>query len=134
MSTSRTFIANGRTVVVTQSEKKLPPELKAQWLAALRSGEYIQCTGQLSREVEGVMQHCCLGVLCRLQGRLEKTGSLEYDGTMDTASSLVLSHDNPVYFLTEVVSREEGIPCTLADLNDRGATFAEIADIIEYAF
>lgn len=133
MSTARILIISNRTVVVTQSEKKLPPELKAQWLAALRSGEYIQCTGQLSREVEGVMQHCCLGVLCRLQGRLEKTGSLEYDGTTEFASSLVLSPDNPVYFLTEVVTNMDG-PCTLADLNDRGATFVEIADIIEYAF
>lgn len=134
MSTSRTFIVNGRTTVVTQSEKKLPPELKAQWLAALRSGEYIQGTGQLSREVEGVMQHCCLGVLCRLQRRLVKIGSLEYDGTSAPASSLVLSTDNPVYFLTNFIARMDDVPCTLADLNDRGATFAELADIIEYAF
>lgn len=37
-------------------------EIKAQWLAALRSGEYAQGAGALSRN--GL--HCCLGVLCEL--------------------------------------------------------------------
>ena len=134
MSTSKAFIANGKTIVVTPLETKLPTELKAKWLAALRSGEYTQGRGQLSLEVEGVMHHCCLGVLCRLQGRLVKIGSLAYDGTLVSASSLVLSTDNPVNFLMHFRARMDGAERTLADLNDRGASFAEIADIIEYAF
>lgn len=119
---------------ITPCKQKLPTELKAQWLAALRSGEYTQGRGQLSLEVEGVMHHCCLGVLCNLQRRLVKIGSLAYDGTLVSASALILSRDNPVYFLTYFIASMDGAECTLADLNDRGTSFAEIADIIEYAF
>lgn len=51
---------------------KLKPEVKAKWLAALRSGEYNQTTSVLCRlpEDDGengeVVSHCCLGVLCEL--------------------------------------------------------------------
>lgn len=38
------------------------PEVKAQWVKALRSGEYQQGIGQL-READ---RFCCLGVLCDL--------------------------------------------------------------------
>lgn len=38
------------------------PEIKAQWVAALRSGEYEQCREAL-RSRDGF---CCLGVLCDL--------------------------------------------------------------------
>lgn len=44
---------------------KLHPEIKAQWVAALRSGEYKQGQGGLqSITADGVATHCCLGVLC----------------------------------------------------------------------
>ena len=41
-------------------ENKLDPELKAKWLAALRSDEYKQ--GKYCLNIEG--EFCCLGVLC----------------------------------------------------------------------
>lgn len=39
------------------------PEVKAEWLAALRSGDYRQGRNQLKTE-EG--EYCCLGVACNL--------------------------------------------------------------------
>jgi hypothetical protein len=39
------------------------PEIKAKWVAALRSGEYRQGQAFLRQEVDGVTCHCCLGVL-----------------------------------------------------------------------
>lgn len=43
------------------------PEIKAQWVAALRSGEYKQGTGVLRETDEsGETTYCCLGVLCEL--------------------------------------------------------------------
>ncbi len=36
------------------------PEVKAEWLKALRSGEYKQCRGSLAKHNQG---YCCLGVL-----------------------------------------------------------------------
>ena len=44
---------------------KLKPAVKAEWLSALRSGEFSQCKGKLS---DGV-GHCCLGVLSELAVR-----------------------------------------------------------------
>lgn len=41
---------------------KLKPEIKARWLAALRSGDYKQ--GRNYLRSRGT--HCCLGVLCEL--------------------------------------------------------------------
>lgn len=41
------------------------PELKAKWLAALRSATYGQCQGALRRQPQGF---CCLGVLLDVSG------------------------------------------------------------------
>lgn len=40
------------------------PEIKAKWLAALRSGAYTQGIGQLVRYTNRESKYCCLGVLC----------------------------------------------------------------------
>ena len=39
------------------------PDVKAAWVAALRSGAYTQGTGMLRRDLGGKVEHCCLGVL-----------------------------------------------------------------------
>lgn len=47
--------------------EKMKPEVKAAWVAALRSGEYQQTTGSLHRFKESASERlgfCCLGVLC----------------------------------------------------------------------
>ena len=42
-------------------------EVKQQWVAALRSGEYKQGKNALRRQYEGEdAEFCCLGVLCDL--------------------------------------------------------------------
>lgn len=46
---------------------KLNPERKAQWVAALRSGEYVQGNEWLQRD--GRM--CCLGVACDLHSKTQ---------------------------------------------------------------
>jgi hypothetical protein len=44
-----------------------PEEVGALWVRALRSGDYEQTTGRLTRvDDDGTMRHCCLGVLCEL--------------------------------------------------------------------
>ena len=45
--------------------EKMDPALKAQWVAALRSGQYTQGTGFLKRTA-GSTTYCCLGVLCEI--------------------------------------------------------------------
>jgi len=43
------------------------PELKAKWIAALRSGDYRQGRGML-KSVYREDTYCCLGVLCDVSG------------------------------------------------------------------
>lgn len=51
---------------------KLDPKIKAQWVAALRSGQYSQCRSSLRTTKqnpdtnEETYSYCCLGVLCDL--------------------------------------------------------------------
>lgn len=124
------------------SSTKMNPEIKSRWVAALRSGEYKQTTGRLRRD--GGM--CCLGVLTDLAVRDGvaawisssggEPGSIE-DDTGEVRISL----------LPNIVARWAGLPidgdqcgpkvsiqqlkCALAEHNDSGRTFAEIADAIE---
>lgn len=133
------------------------PEIKAKWVAALRSGKYQQGTGYLKRREanSAEYQHCCLGVLCEL--------ALE-DGLKIT------TEERPAYMAHNTISVTFGIetttlppevskwagmtdgaprvkcdnvanpddPILLSELNDgsyrngrNSATFDEIADLIE---
>lgn len=108
------------------------PEIKARWVAALRSGEYQQGTGGLRSEEN---EFCCLGVLCDLhdpRGWEESAdeGGFFYDGY---ESELPPRHIKEWAHLnwnsTFVVI--DGSLNTLYHHNDNGRTFAEIADAIE---
>jgi hypothetical protein len=47
-------------------------EIKTQWVAALRSGQYKQTSGTLHRlRDDGSEGYCCLGVLCELAEKAE---------------------------------------------------------------
>lgn len=116
---------------------KMNPEWKAKWLTALRSGDYEQCTGKLHEKDDGF---CCLGVLCDIYpgGRWEEgpdENSVEMVSCHGSSkSSQVLPHslskelgiDN-----SSVLIDDKGADNWLAALNDAGASFEEIADIIE---
>ena len=51
---------------------KLPKKIKQDWINALKSGNYIQGSGQLCNFLEGdeldEIEYCCLGVLGSLLG------------------------------------------------------------------
>lgn len=107
------------------------PEVKAKWVAALRSGEYKQGREQLKYGNE----FCCLGVLCDLYA---KEHEVEFDdGLADYGSELPsdtvcewagLPKNNPEVqvdgYLHEVSVHNDG---TVVE----GKTFAQIADAIE---
>jgi len=118
---------------------RLPEEIKTEWVAALRSGDYEQLHCKLS---DGV-RYCCLGVLSKLQSRLT---FLEYRWC-DLASSIhsALSSNNPLHevlynsgkLAVEVhltVGDLVMVCSSLVQLNDSGATFDEIAWVIDNVF
>lgn len=117
------------------------PEIKKQWVDALRSGEYLQ--GQdLLRDANN--KFCCLGVLCDFYS---KATGVEWGNSFNIGRGLCMHEEYDV--LPGRVAEWVGLPLeggndwtevpvcygsgstTLASMNDRGDTFAQIADVIE---
>lgn len=108
-------------------------DIKAQWVQALRSGNYVKGLGNLKAEyVDGLVRYCCLGVLCELSPveGLTVGRQTEWDTHATYLPPSVqqwagLDTGNPK------VSYMSG-ESTLADVNDRtDSTFEDIADLIE---
>jgi hypothetical protein len=114
-----------------------PPEmleLRRKWLEALRSGNYHQGTGYLKREKNGgVIQYCCLGVLCEVAGlesKLAETrvGMHSFEGSRKFLPPSVMVKVGLVSAGGD--SRKATTP-SLSALNDSGYDFAYIARYIE---
>lgn len=117
-------------------------DIKTKWVQALRSGEYEQARGALHVRNAGGDKFCCLGVLCDV---LVKEGL--YSPTLNSLpvvgdGEMHVYYDDEPGVLPEAVRRianvgmnpdvERGdLSMTLAEFNDAGSTFAEIADLIE---
>ena len=115
-------------------------EIKDKWLAALRSGEYKQCRGRLKKGNKN-KSFCCLGVLTDLAIKSGEV-SLNWDNNLviDLSSYINMSSLNEE---TIEWSGANGLGDTggfrgknndyivLAAKNDRGASFKQIANIIE---
>lgn len=127
-------------------------EIKAQWLTALRGGEYTQGYNYL-RNCDG--EFCCLGVLSDLAVKGDESFSWnqEYEG-----DAYYVKHESDMlnrHYLPDVVGDWAGLDCetfsgqgyikvdnamtngeylrfSLAELNDDGLTFEQIADVIDY--
>ncbi len=123
--------------------------IKAEWLAALRSGKYQQTKGSLRNG----NRFCCLGVLCDVvnpKNWRDDDSYLDQDNVLP--GTIVENFDiydvNPVVHVTEeekqlVLARSADEMLThdklslsenrqrLASLNDYGLSFTEIANIIE---
>jgi hypothetical protein len=98
-----------------QGDKQMDKDIKAKWLEALRSGRYRQGEGALRVDDK----FCCLGVLCDL------IAPGEWMGGVFRANEV---------FLPESLNSTLGIgeqDLELAEMNDSGKSFAEIADYIE---
>jgi hypothetical protein len=112
---------------------KMKAKIKKLWLKALRSGEYNQAKGVL--RTADATGYCCLGVLCDLHRKAMKKGK-GWDQTVYRQSNGGVP--------PECVVAWAGLPAQnpdvtsanddndhLASLNDNGASFADIAAIIE---
>lgn len=113
---------------------KMNPKIKKQWVAALRSGDYKQGKKRL-RNSRGAF--CCLGVLCNLHAKAHpqiaafEKKKLEYMGCEELPPNDVCiwagfaeGDANPFVTIN-------GVGVGVAEHNDNGRSFAEIADAIE---
>jgi hypothetical protein len=129
---------------------KIPAELKAKWLSALRSGEYNQGTGLLQASNGG---YCCLGVL-----QMVADGDIQRNDKGESAGLPTVGWYR-AHGITGLAGEDRGFPfhsediatldvflskkhpkwdpdmggcVTVSGLNDDYKfTFAEIADLIE---
>jgi hypothetical protein len=113
---------------------KMNPEIKAQWLEALRSGKFEQARGLLHVRDDG---YCCLGVLAEVMGctwqPIEGKSALYpfLDGVLEAQQNNT-EIDN---YLNDDLLAKAGLTkaqqIELAQMNDKDKTFAEIANYIE---
>lgn len=119
------------------------PDIKEQWVAALRSGEYKQGAGRLQDPQVG--EFCCLGVLCDLavkagvQVSVTQVGyEVAYGGNTGSLPTPVQEWaglDSPDPELAESYEPDDGnlYPEEASSLNDSGMPFSQIADLIDWA-
>jgi len=103
-------------ITATIKTLELTEKIKKEWIKALRSGKYKQGTGKLQKE----SRYCCLGVLQVITGLKVGSSTLLAKQHFDSNSCV------------------KGLPIktqhTLAEYNDGGYSFAQIADFIENGF
>lgn len=129
------------------------PEIKERWVAALRSGDYLQGRSYLNKIDGGRSFYCCLGVLCELAtadgvvNRVVRDGHedmiqtrVRYEGRdraqfWERASEKVLPADVIRWAgLDDCIPEAtyDGRTYTLSAMNDvDGLDFGQIADAIE---
>lgn len=95
-------------------------EIKSKWIKALRSGAYTQAVGEL-RNTNKEGSFCCLGVLVDI---LEPNKWKDKEHQFSHCG--LLSED----FCREI-SLSNHLMSHLAEMNDDGVSFANIADLIE---
>lgn len=108
-------------------------EIKERWVEALRSRHYDQGLRRL-RDAED--RYCCLGVLCdivqgtkwKLDGYLNCYGADNINSVADKDIFWVSMIPPGIQYVSELTVAEA---ITLAEMNDNGATFHQIADWIE---
>jgi hypothetical protein len=95
-------------------------QIKKQWVVALRSGKYKQGREYLRTKLsDGSYSYCCLGVLCDIKDDyIWKNYDYGYI-------------ESPGFNTLEWEKLEYSTAQKLADMNDNGASFGEIADWIE---
>jgi hypothetical protein len=105
-------------------------EIKAEWIKALRSGDFRQGVQALKRSENGKFNYCCLGVLQEINGRMKDRPittlavSRIFSSITHSCTSLTLE-DNRYY---DIPSHDISMVITM---NDGGHSFADIADYIE---
>lgn len=106
--------------------------IKKKWVAALRSNAYKQGRHFLRTDDDNEQLFCCLGVLCDLHA--QECG-LKWEKADTERFFFYLGHSG---LLPQKVANWAETPCvpiindiSLAYINDDGASFAEIANLVE---
>lgn len=111
---------------------KINPEFKQRWLTALRSGKYAQGQRALRQHgtLTGATSYCCLGVALDVKDATQwkPSDSSSWQDDWNGCRSAIANN-----LLAKAIDEalEETTVQILARFNDRGDTFANIAEWIE---
>lgn len=109
---------------------KLPKRFKEKWLKALRSGEYKQGETFLFNNLEN--SYCCLGIagsICGLKNKSLSCGSLyTEEGGFSKYQIKKIEKVLPEILIGDF---DNYIVARLANMNDSGRSFKQIANWIE---
>lgn len=94
---------------------------KTRWIKALRSGKYKQANFMLCNKQNGrIKGYCCLGVLARVEG----AKFTEYEVLIGDSSIKI---EGAQYLKVDWCGIAQITQTTLADMNDGGKNFKQIA-------
>lgn len=101
-------------------------DIKTKWLTALRSGKYQQTDGVLRsfKDIKDGEAFCCLGVLADIQGATWA----DYEPTLNGRRAAIADGLLAPFAAAGIWKSTQR---HLADMNDDGLSFAEIADYVE---
>lgn len=128
----------------TKTNRNTEMELRKEWASALRSGKYKQGSCCLRKDD----LYCPLGVLAELVAKKypkavtiskDAQGRTTYNGdalllTEEITSKIGLVGPDGAFRDTTgkyMAGLEENVECSLATIADRGATFSQVADLID---
>ncbi len=107
-----------------------------EWVEALESGTYKRGTGYLRKLIKfkngnEKVQHCCLGVLADLKGEKWEEDEARY--TDNEATVFTATKNGNLTSLKDTILPRD-LQSTLADMNDDGGSFKQIAKWIRKNF
>lgn len=126
-------------------------DTKQLWINALRSGNFPQGKNVLAYEVpDGITYYCCMGVFCEILPYVERTVPIK-ERSFSNIAYMATGDEETVTVLPWIVVDKEELDTnnptleyagkdrygytsrriSLAELNDSGFTFNQIADMIE---
>lgn len=108
------------------------------WTEALRSGEYMQGTGNLCKvDTDGNKEYCCLGVACEMYQK-HGPGDLEVHPSSDYVDDDVMKIDNSIrygesnsYLPYKVVA---WLKPEIGDIDERQYAYVDKNDISSWSF
>lgn len=110
-------------------------DVKQKWVAALRSGKFVQGRSKLKHTTDHGSLHCCLGVLCEIHDQVHSCGQ-SFEGMEGFPPEHVMNWaelpDPANLRFTFVRDDGQKFQESLIYLNDvRMYNFKQIADLIE---
>ena len=128
--------------------QKVNEEHFAQWIAALRSGQFAQGQEFLVTKRGEEVRYCCLGVGCTLVSNLDPhwiepdeehglapADFIDWLGVRVVGRDILTGaeeFDLHLDYPTDTLPPRGGLMMTAAALNDSGFTFDQIADMFEF--